>query len=97
MIRQLGFVLVGVLAGTGSGLVGIGGAIVIIPALVLFFGFSQQQAQGTTLAVMVPPIGLAAAWIYLRSGYVDMRAAALLCTGFLLGGFLGGLRMLLAH
>jgi uncharacterized membrane protein YfcA len=56
------YLLLGLVAGTLSGLIGIGGAIIIIPALVLLFGLSQHTAQGTTLALMVPPIGLLAAW-----------------------------------
>jgi hypothetical protein len=50
---------------------------------------SQHLAQGTTLALMVPPIGLLAAWMYYKQGYVDVKVAALICAGFLLGGFLG--------
>lgn len=57
---------VGVLAGLTSGLIGIGGGIIIVPVLVLFFGFFQQMAQGTTLALMVPPLGALAAWMYYR-------------------------------
>jgi len=57
------YLLLGLAAGTLSGLVGIGGGIVVIPALVYFFGFTQHQAQGTTLALMVPPIGLLAAFL----------------------------------
>ncbi len=89
MVKATAFVLLGVAAGTFSGLVGMGGGIVMVPALVLLFGFSQHLAQGTVLAVMVPPIGLAAAWVYYRSGFVDLRVAALLCLGFVLGGLVG--------
>ena len=83
------YVVLGLGAGALSGLIGIGGGIVIIPALVAFFGMSQQQAQGTTLALMVPPIGLLAAWTYYRQGFVDLRAAGLICLGFVLGGLVG--------
>ncbi|HZV83082.1 MAG TPA: TSUP family transporter [Geobacteraceae bacterium] len=62
-------IILGCVAGMASGLVGIGGGI-IVPALVLLFGFSQQVAQGTTLALMVPPLGVLAAWSYHRQGYV---------------------------
>jgi uncharacterized membrane protein YfcA len=72
-----------------SGLVGVGGGTIIIPALVLLFGFSQHLAQGTTLALMVPPIGLLAAWTYYKQGYVDLKAAGLICLGFILGGWIG--------
>lgn len=88
-MKEAAFLLVGVIAGMMSGLVGIGGGIVMVPVLVFFFGFSQHQAQGTTLAVMVPPIGLAAAWVYFRNGFVDVKTALLLCAGFVIGGFFG--------
>jgi hypothetical protein len=77
------------LAGILSGLIGIGGGIIAIPALVFFLGFSQQMAQGTTLAMMVPPIGLLAAWAYYKEGFVDVRAAAIICAGFIVGSFFG--------
>ncbi|HPL18828.1 MAG TPA: sulfite exporter TauE/SafE family protein [Spirochaetota bacterium] len=82
-------ILLGVVAGTLSGLIGIGGGIIIVPALLFFFGFSQHQAQGTTLALMVPPIGILAAWVYYRQGYVDFQAAIFIAVGFLAGSFLG--------
>jgi uncharacterized protein len=85
----IAYLLLGLIAGTFSGLIGIGGAIIIIPALVWVFGMSQHHAQGTTLALMVPPIGLLAAWTYYREKYVDVPVAALICVGFFLGGFLG--------
>ncbi|MBI5884998.1 MAG: sulfite exporter TauE/SafE family protein [Deltaproteobacteria bacterium] len=80
----------GLSAGILSGLIGIGGGILIIPALVFFLGFTQHQAQGTTLAMMVPPIGLLAAWQYYKGGYVEIKVAGLLCIGFFIGGYLGG-------
>ena len=83
------FVLLGLAAGVFSGLIGIGGAIIIIPSLVLLFGLSQHTAQGTTLALMVPPIGLLAAWVYYRQGFVDLKIAGLICLGFFVGGLLG--------
>jgi uncharacterized membrane protein YfcA len=84
------FIAVGLAAGVLSGLVGVGGGIIVVPALVLLFGFTQHQAQGTTLAMMVPPIGIFAVWAYWSQGHVDAKAAALLCAGFVLGGYLGG-------
>jgi uncharacterized membrane protein YfcA len=83
------YLLLGLVTGVLSGLFGIGGAIVIIPSLVLFFGLSQHMAQGTTLALMVPPIGLLAAWTYYRQGYVDFKIAGLICLGFFIGGLVG--------
>jgi len=79
----------GLIAGILSGLLGIGGGIFVIPGLVLLMGFSQKMAQGTTLAMMVPPIGLLAAWAYYSKGYVDIKVAGLMCIGFFIGGLFG--------
>lgn len=88
--EQIAIVIVaGLLAGVLSGLVGIGGGIVLVPALVMALGFSQQKAQGTTLALFMFPVGLLAVLNYHRKGYVDWRAMALLGAGFILGAFLG--------
>ncbi len=81
--------LVGLGAGILSGLFGIGGGIVIIPALVFGFGLSQHLAQGTTLVMMVLPIGLMAAWTYYQQGFADLKIALFLAAGFFLGGLLG--------
>ncbi|HZV83079.1 MAG TPA: sulfite exporter TauE/SafE family protein [Geobacteraceae bacterium] len=89
MLKLAALILLGGVAGVTSGLVGIGGGIIIVPALVLLFGFSQQLAQGTTLALMVPPLGAFAVWTYYKQGYVDIRTAALICLGFLAGSILG--------
>jgi uncharacterized membrane protein YfcA len=83
------FLLLGLITGVFSGLIGIGGAIIIIPTLVLVFGLSQHMAQGTTLALMVPPIGLLAAWTYYQKGFVDLKIAAFICLGFFIGGLIG--------
>ena len=83
------YLLLGLITGIFSGLIGIGGALIIIPCLVIFFDLSQHTAQGTTLALMVPPIGLLAAWTYYRAGFVDLKIAALICAGFFFGGLIG--------
>ena len=83
------YLLLGLTAGVLSGLIGIGGGVFIVPALVFLFGMTQPLAQGTTLALMVPPIGLLAAWTYYKQGHVDLKAAGLICAGFVLGGLLG--------
>ena len=83
------YVLLGLVAGIFSGLIGIGGGIILVPALALLFGLSQHTAQGTTLALMVPPIGLLAAWTYYKGGFVDLKIAALICLGFFVGGLVG--------
>lgn len=82
-------IVIGLVAGTLSGLLGIGGGIIIVPALIYIFGMNQHLAQGTTLALMVPPIGLLAAWTYYKEGYVDLKIAALICLGFFIGGLIG--------
>lgn len=89
MVQIVLYVLLGLAAGTFSGLIGIGGGVIIVPALVLMFGLSQHQAQGTTLALLVPPIGFLAAWTYYKQNYVDLRIAGLVCLGFFVGGLLG--------
>ncbi|OGC42039.1 permease [candidate division WOR-3 bacterium RBG_13_43_14] len=89
MVKIILFLLLGLFTGTLSGIVGIGGGVIIIPALVFLFGFSQQQAQGTTLALLVPPIGFLAAYTYFKSGFVNLQVAALICIGFFVGGFVG--------
>ena len=83
------YIILGLVAGMLSGVVGIGGGILIVPALVFLFGFSQQQAQGTTLALLVPPIGILAAWTHYKHGFVDVRAAAIIAADFLVGSLLG--------
>jgi hypothetical protein len=89
MINIVLYVLLGLLAGVISGLIGIGGGIIIIPVLIYLFGLTQHQAQGTTLALMVPPIGILAAWTYYKHGYVNLTIAAFVCLGFLIGGLFG--------
>lgn len=83
------YLLLGLGVGTLSGLIGIGGGVLVTPALVYLFGFSQHDAQGTTLALLVPPIGILGAWTYFQKGYVDVRVAALICLGFVIGGLIG--------
>src|SRR5476651_1892510 len=83
------YMLLGLVAGSFSGIVGIGGGIIIVPALIFFFGMSQHVAQGTTLALMVPPIGILAAWTYYNQGYLDVKAGIFIALGFFVGGLLG--------
>jgi uncharacterized protein len=88
-MKSILLIILGLAAGSFSGLVGVGGGIVLIPALVFGFGMSQQMAQGTTLAVLIPPVGILAAWAYYQKGFVDIKVAALICLGFLFGGYIG--------
>lgn len=83
------FVFIGLIGGITAGIFGIGGGIIIVPALVYWAGFSQHQATGTTLAVLLPPIGLAAAYEYYRHGNVDIRAAIILAASMFFGAWFG--------
>ncbi|MEK7233693.1 MAG: sulfite exporter TauE/SafE family protein [Elusimicrobiota bacterium] len=88
-MNPIAFVVTGMLVGILSGMVGVGGGIVLVPILVIFFGFSQHMAQGTSTAMLLPPIGILAAWTYYKNDMVNVRAAVLLCAGFVLGGLFG--------
>ncbi len=79
----------GLIAGTLSGMFGIGGGTILIPGLVFLAGLTQHEAQGTTLAIMLLPIGLLAVIKYWQSGNVRFDIAAFICIGFLIGGLLG--------
>lgn len=79
----------GTCVGILSGLLGIGGGVVLVPGLILFFGFSQPEAQGTSLAVLIPPIGLFAALVYYQHGYVRLPVVVWIALGFVVGAFLG--------
>lgn len=82
-------IIIGIITGVMAGMLGIGGAIIMIPALVFFMGFSQQMAQGTSLAVMLPPIGIIATYNYYKAGHVDMKVALILAACFLVGSYFG--------
>jgi uncharacterized protein len=81
---------IGVSAGILSGLVGIGGGIILVPALVYFFGMDQKTAQGTSLLVLLPPTGLLAFIQYYKAGHVDVKIGIILVIGLLVGGWFGG-------
>lgn len=81
--------IVGLIAGIMGGLVGIGGGIVIVPALIYFLSFSQKEAQGTSLGILLLPIGILGVWQYYKAGYVDMRIVWLVAAGFLAGSYFG--------
>ena len=83
------FVEIGILGGVASGLFGVGGGIVVVPALIYWAGFTQHKATGTSLAVLLPPIGLAATVEYYRHGNVDIPAAAILAVTMFLGAWVG--------
>ena len=80
-------VIIGLCAGLISGFVGIGGGLIIIPLLMLLVGFGQHAAQGTSLAVMLPPIGILAALNYHKEGFVNWKYALVISMGFIIGGY----------
>lgn len=82
-------IILGLAAGFTSGLIGIGGGIILVPAMVMLLGYTQHQAQGTSLAILVPPVGLLAAYSYFKDGYVDIKVALLIAAGFFIGSLLG--------
>jgi hypothetical protein len=81
--------LVGLVVGLVSGVVGIGGGILFVPALVWLLGMNQHKAQGTSLGALLAPVGIFAFYEYYRRGNADIRVAALLAAGFLVGGYFG--------
>jgi uncharacterized membrane protein YfcA len=81
--------IIGLAAGIFGGLLGLGGAIIMIPAMVMFLGYSQQMAQGTALIMMVLPVGALAAYQYYENGYVDIKAALIMAVFFFVGGYFG--------
>jgi len=81
--------LIGLFAGFLSGMIGIGGGIVIVPALVYLVGMTQRSAQGTSLALMLPPIGILAAMNYYKAGALDIKYAVVVAVTFIIGGYVG--------
>ena len=88
--KLIGVFAMSVFVGIASGLFGIGGGVLIVPLLVLLFGFGQHRAQGTSLVALVPPTGLFACLTYYHAHQVNVKVALLLIPGFVLGGVLGG-------
>lgn len=85
----IGLLMIGLSAGLLSGVFGIGGGILIVPALMYLLGFSQNLATGTSLAILLPPVGIAAVWEYYKHGNVDLRAALIIALMVLVGSWLG--------
>ena len=79
-------IFIGLCAGMLSGFIGVGGGLIIIPLLVLL-GLTQHQAQGTSLAIMLPPIGILAAWNYHKEGFVEWKFALIIALAFIIGGY----------
>lgn len=82
-------IMIGLAAGILSGLVGVGGGIIVVPALVFFLSFSQQQAQGTSLGLLLLPVGILAVINYYNKGQIDIRVVGIMAAAFVIGGWLG--------
>ena len=88
-MAQALYVTLGLVAGVLGGMFGIGGGVILVPALVLLFGMNQHMAQGTSLAILLPPVGILAVMRYYQAGNVKLGIAAFICAGFIVGGFIG--------
>lgn len=82
-------IVIGILAGILSGVVGVGGGLIVIPLLVVLLGLSQHESQGTSLAMMLPPIGILAAINYHKAGFVKWEYAIIIAFSFIIGGYFG--------
>ena len=82
-------VLIGLAAGVLGGMFGVGGGLIIVPALMIILGFGPKEAQGTSVAVMLPPIGILAAMNYYKAGYLNLKFALVIAVAFILGGYFG--------
>jgi len=85
----ISLIIIGLLAGFLSGTMGVGGSVVMIPLLILWVGFTQHQAQGTSLAVLSVPVTFLAAYNYYKEGYVNLKFAIIIAVTFIIGGYLG--------
>lgn len=81
--------IIGFAAGILSGLIGVGGGIIIVPALVFFLAFSQKQAQGTSLGILLLPVGILGVMQYYKNGYIDLKVVLIVSLGFVIGALLG--------
>jgi uncharacterized protein len=81
--------VIGLAAGVLSGMVGVGGGLIIVPALVFFLGFTQHQAQGTSLGLLLLPVGILAVINYYNKGNIDIKVVAVMSIAFVLGGWIG--------
>lgn len=90
MTTYLLFIFIGLLAGVCSGVFGVGGGLIMVPMMVFFVGLTQHQAQGTSLAVMLPPVGFLAVYHYYQNGNINIEAALWIGLGFVIGALGGG-------
>lgn len=89
MATAILILIIGIFAGVFSGFIGIGGGLIVVPCLVYFLGMGQHVAQGTSLAMMLPPIGVLAVYNYHKAGQVDFKVATILCISFIVGSYFG--------
>ncbi|PQJ12010.1 permease [Flavipsychrobacter stenotrophus] len=82
-------IFIGLTAGILSGMIGLGGGVVMIPMMVMMLAMDQKMAQGTSIAIMLPPIGILAVYNYYKEGYVNIKFAAVIAAAFIIGGFFG--------
>lgn len=82
-------IIIGLAAGMLSGMIGVGGGIIIVPALVYFLAFSQQKAQGTSLGILLLPVGILAVMQYYKHGHIDVKVVVIVSLSFIIGGFFG--------
>ena len=82
-------IIIGIAAGIMGGLVGVGGGIIIVPSLVYFLSFTQKSAQGTSLGLLLLPVGIFGVLQYYKQGHVDLRVVAIIAIGFLAGSYYG--------
>lgn len=88
-MQVLGLLVIGIVAGVAAGMFGIGGGLIIVPALVLVYKMSQHAAVGTSLGAILLPVGALGAWVYWKNGNLNVRYSLLIAAGLLVGGFLG--------
>ncbi len=81
--------VIGLAAGVFGGMVGLGGGVIMIPAMIYFLGMNQISAQGTSLAVMLPPVGILAVMNYYKSGQINLKYALIIAIAFTIGGYFG--------
>jgi uncharacterized protein len=88
-MQTLGLLAIGIVAGVAAGMFGIGGGLIIVPALVLLYKMSQHAAVGTSLGAILMPVGALAAWVYWKNGNLNVKYSLLIAAGLFVGGFLG--------
>ena len=88
-MQTLGLLAIGIVAGVAAGMFGIGGGLIIVPALVLLYKMSQHAAVGTSLGAILMPVGALAAWVYWKNGNLNVKYSLLIALGLLVGGFVG--------